>query len=150
MSTRFGDHVKDESAGSGLMPEGIYEACIESVRLMEKDGVPMQDQYGKEKALVRFSTDEGSVWRRYTISFGTNPKNGTVAAFAAFIESATGVKAGDSKQRHVTDSDLVGKRVRVVVIHKDGYANVDKVLKTAISASVDRLADSSPFGDAPF
>jgi len=133
VSISFGSH--DHSSGSSSQVEpGMYDATIDSVSLVkDASGLPMVDQYGKEKAQVKFETTEGPLSRRYTISFGKNNQTGQYAAFAKFIEAATGIKCGDNRQRQVTDSELVGKRVRIVAdLSDDGkYTNVTNVMPPA-------------------
>ena len=129
----FGEHDHSESSGQHVEP-GMYDATIDSVSLVkDASGLPMVDQYGKEKAQVKFETTEGPLSRRYTISFGKNNQSGQYAAFAKFIEAATGVKCGESRQRKVTDVELVGKHVRVVADRSDDgrYVNVTNVMPPA-------------------
>lgn len=159
MPTVFGEHATSDSYA--VIEPGMYDATIESVSLVRNaDGTPKETENGKEQADVRFLTEQGPVRRRYSISFGQNQSNGLYAQFAKFIEAATGVKCGDSGQRKVSDTMLVGKNVRIVVdINERGYNNVTNVMAPAKGARPAASSESAfgdeglppePHGDDPF
>jgi hypothetical protein len=128
MGVTFGEYA-NEGGASGL-DNGMYDATIKSAALVMENGQPKATQDGKKQVDVFFQIDaETTVKRRYSISFGQNSATKTWAAFAKLIEAATGVKCGEKAQRQVTDMELVGRPVRIVIETNDrGYSDVANVM----------------------
>lgn len=128
-----------KSVASSVVEDDVYVATIVSAEV-EKDetGLPKEDNYGKNRLLVKFELDDAVgedggpivVRRSYAISYGA--MGGTQAALAIMIGAAMGMPANDKAVRHVTTEQLEGRKVRVQTgaVERDGrtYTNVLNVL----------------------
>lgn len=122
----FGDFAQ---TGPNIEP-GIYDCSIESATVVkDANGNPKINDNGKHQVDVKFRIDdETTLNRRYTITFGKNSQTGDYAAFAKFLAAVTGIPLGDPRQKTVTESDLLGRRARIVTVVTDqGYVNIDSV-----------------------
>jgi hypothetical protein len=127
MAIKFGEYA---SSGGISLDAGMYNATIKSAAMVMENGQPKATQDGKNQVDVFFEIDQDTtVKRRYSISFGQNTATKEWAAFSKMIEAATFVKCGDPAQRDVTDSELVGRAVRIVIEANDrGYSDVKLVM----------------------
>lgn len=150
MSTAFGTY--DKSSGGVDMDPGMYDAIIESASLVYENGVPKESQNGKNLVKVAVRIDRETVLNRtMSISFGQNKANGQWAVFAKFIEAATGIKCGDKTQRNVTEDELRGKRVRIVVEQNDnGYMDITSFMPPGKSSARPQPAPAVSNDDEPF
>ena len=142
--TTFGTYDKT-SAGVEMEP-GMYDGIIESATVVrEQDGELKVTEYGKNLVRVAVRLDRDMILNRtMSISLGQNKANGQYAVFAKFIEAATGIKCGDKAQRNVTDEDLRGKRVRIVVEQNDkGYMDITSFMPAARAARKAAPVDSA-------
>lgn len=130
---------------SSVQPD-IYFATITHCAVVmdpKDERVPLTDQYGKNRVLVKVTLDDEvgpdggpiELRRQLAISYGKNNTTGQHAALALLIAAACGIAAGNAAQKHVTTEELVGKRVRVRTdnVEKNGttYTNIVDFLPPA-------------------
>lgn len=124
--TAFGELAQQ----APIVDPGIYDVIVEKAEVVKNaDGTLKMTENGKHQVDVMFRIDgDTTLNRRYTISFGKNKQNGQYAAFASFIAAVTGIPMGDPRQRNITESDLMGRRARIVtVVTDEGYVNIESV-----------------------
>jgi hypothetical protein len=132
MSLTFGDRVQRET---NIEP-GMYDATISKVELVTENGEPKLNKTGKEQVDVYFDVQGETAKRRYAISFGQNSETKAWSGLAVVIKAATGIECGNKDQRTVTDRDMVGKPVRIVLEENGDYINVTNVMAPAKGARV--------------
>ena len=138
----FGDY--ESRPPQSDIDDGMYNAKILSAAI-ERDGAgePKKTDEGKFQARVRFGIDDHfrpdgqpeELFRRYTISYGQNSQTAQWAAWAVLCAAATGISCGDARQKKISDQELAGAAVRVVVkrVLKNGneYVNIVDVMSPA-------------------
>jgi|SRR5579875_470518 len=132
---KFADHSGQLTAD---IEDGIYEGVVKSVEFVtEADGSYQTNERGAKrvKIVIDVLDEDGNVLRPLTrrawVSFGVR-KTGEPSIFSAFLQAATGIRAGDMAQMELTSQDVVGKSLRVLVEHSpDGYINIGKFLPPA-------------------
>lgn len=135
-----------KQAAAPTVEDDVYLATVVFAEVERDDqGLPKEDQYGKNRLLVKFELDDLNgedggpvvVRRSYAISYGA--MGGTQAALAIMIGAAMGMPANDKAVRHVTTEELLEKKVRVQTgtVERDGrtYTNVINVLPPPKSRS---------------
>ncbi len=155
MPIRFGDLAP---AGGIKLDNGMYDATIAKIVIVMENGAPKKNDNGKPLLDVFYQLDEeNTIKRRYSVSLGQNSANKQWAAFAKVIEAATRVKCGDPGQQDVTDEQMIGRAVRIVIEQNDrGYADVVNVLATAQPQPVRQAPKPAPapvdeeFAEIPF
>lgn len=157
-----------EKARAVIEPD-LYTATITAAEIvMDKDkpGIPMIDQWGKSRLLLKVELDDeigpdnGPIELRRQLAISYGQTAGTYAALAQLIQAVTGVKCGDHMQRQVTTEELVGAKVRVqtAIVEKDGksYTNIvgffapKRAAARPAPAPIEQTTDEELEDDIPF
>ncbi len=131
MSNGFGQYESARTGPKVDLEDGIYSALVREAELVrDEKGAPVES-YGKKQVVVRFMVDRDiELRRKYSISYGQNKENGKWAAWASFIEAATGIKCGSPEQKDIGPGDLENIEVRIMVKENDrGYMDIVDVLQ---------------------
>ena len=109
--------------GSAVAIDGAFTATIKNMEVIASE---------KPRMKITVTIDDGSEFDGETltrvggISFGMNSESKKWAWFAQYIQAATGIPCGDPAQKKAPKESMVGKRVRIKVMHDDekGYNNI--------------------------
>ena len=109
--------------GSSVAIDGAFTATIKNIEVLTAE---------KPRAKITVMIDDNSEFNGETltrtggISFGMNSESKKWSWLAQFIQAAAGISCGDPAQKKAPLSGMIGKRVRIKVMHDDekGYNNI--------------------------
>ena len=109
--------------GSSVAIDGAFTATIKNIEVLTTE---------KPRAKITVMIDDNSEFSGETltrtggISFGMNSESKKWSWLAQFIQAAAGIPCGDPAQKKSPLSGMIGKRVRIKVMHDDekGYNNI--------------------------
>ena len=109
--------------GSSVAIDGAFTATIKNIEVLTAE---------KPRAKITVMIDDNSEFSGETltrtggISFGMNSESKKWSWLAQFIQAAAGIPCGDPAQKKAPLPGMIGKRVRIKVMHDDekGYNNI--------------------------
>lgn len=126
----FGQY--DSGGGARVaMRAGVYHTIIKKADVKRGQGGKIVTDPKSGKAKFELIVDVHGprhigeeLKRTMPVAFGANSETGQYAAFARFIEAATGIPCGDARQKDVEEADLLRRDLWVMVKHENGYNNI--------------------------